>query len=190
MDKKLLVGVSAIAVVILVLASLSPVVGYHSVKSTSVRDSPLFAVRTKRAINEESKTLTSDYVGKGEEINILIPMRDSKVILVQKIISRINTVSEEEFNKLISLVIHHIDKSQKVDTQAIIKALHQLRDNPDEIKRYITQEKEHKLYTAEGCETVGFIWIPECWLDLIWLMIISPFIWLVLSLATMILDCF
>ena len=76
MENKLLVGGSAIAVVVLVLASLSPVVGYNSVES-SVKDSPLFSIRTKRAIDEESHTFTSDYIGKGEEINILIPARNS-----------------------------------------------------------------------------------------------------------------
>ena len=46
-----------------------------------------------------------------------------------------------------------------------------LKEVSDEMKKHITQEIEHKFYTAEGCETVGFIWIPECWLVLVWLTI-------------------
>jgi hypothetical protein len=42
MDKKPLIGVSICAVVLLVLGSLSNVVGYQSVKSTTVNESPLW----------------------------------------------------------------------------------------------------------------------------------------------------
>ena len=64
MNKKILLG-SIIAAVILVLVSFTSVVGYSSVKSTSGKASPLFSIRTSRAIDEETKDFTCDYVGKG-----------------------------------------------------------------------------------------------------------------------------
>ena len=64
MENKLLTIGSILSVVVLVLAGLSPVVGFDSVRS-SMKDSPLFDIRSKRAIGEESNTLKCDYIGKG-----------------------------------------------------------------------------------------------------------------------------
>jgi len=53
MNKKILIG-SIIAVAILVLVSFTGVVGYQTTKSSTIaRASPLFAVRSSRAIDEE-----------------------------------------------------------------------------------------------------------------------------------------
>ena len=82
MNKKILIG-SIIAVVILVLVSFTSVVGYNSVKSNSVKASPLFSVRTNRAIGEETKVLTCKYIGKG--ITLPFPARDDKTVLTQKV---------------------------------------------------------------------------------------------------------
>ena len=80
MNKKILLG-SIIAVVILVLVSFTGVVGYQSAKSSTIaRASPLFSVRSKRAIDRESKDLTSDYIGKGEEVTIPIPTSDGNML--------------------------------------------------------------------------------------------------------------
>ena len=72
MKNKLLTIGSIIAVVVLVLAGLSPVVGFDSVRS-SVKDSPLFSIRSNRAIQKDSNKLMCNYVGKGEEIRFLFP---------------------------------------------------------------------------------------------------------------------
>ena len=95
MDKKPLIVVSICAVVLLVMGSLSNVVGYQSVKST-VNDSPLFSMRTQRAINMDGRRLlTSEYLGKGENI-LLIPMADDKTLLYQKVINRIKIIKEQK----------------------------------------------------------------------------------------------
>ena len=58
MNKKILIG-SIIAVVILVLVSFTGVVGYQTTKSSTIsKASPLFSVRSKRAIYEESEALS------------------------------------------------------------------------------------------------------------------------------------
>ena len=67
MDKKPLIVLSICAVVLLVLGSLTNVVGYQSVKSTTVNDSPLFNMRTQRATNHEQNILTFQYLGMGKE---------------------------------------------------------------------------------------------------------------------------
>ena len=71
MNKKILIG-SILSVAILILVSFTSVVGYNSVDS-DMKPSPLFNIRTSRAIDKESQDLSCEYVGKGEEINLLIP---------------------------------------------------------------------------------------------------------------------
>jgi len=101
MENKLLVGGSAIAVIILVLATLSPVVGYHTVKSNSFKDSPLFSIRMKRVIGQDEDALTCEYVGKGQLMPF--PSRDNKAILIQKLIDRISSMNEREYNFFVKL---------------------------------------------------------------------------------------
>jgi len=66
MNKKPLIGVSLCAVVLLVIASLTNVVGYQSVKSTALSDSPLFRIRTQRTIHQQRNMITSQYLGEGK----------------------------------------------------------------------------------------------------------------------------
>ncbi len=74
MDKKPLIGVSICAMILLVLGSLTNVVGYQSVKST-VNDSPLFQTRTQRATNQQRNFITSQYLGKGKTGNLFLSQR-------------------------------------------------------------------------------------------------------------------
>ena len=91
MKKKILIG-SIIAVVILILVSFSSVVGFQSVKSDSKIESPLFGVRTNRAINDENNGVKSDYIGKGKEIKIHLPKRSNEVISFKKIVKRFQNI--------------------------------------------------------------------------------------------------
>ena len=186
MNKKILTIGSIISAIVLILVTFTSVVSFQTVKPDSKEASPLFDVRSKRAIGEESKSLTCDYLRKGEIF--LFPARDNNTILIQRALNILGKMSEEELDKLVGIVIQQSDESKDIDIQEFRVILHQIKNNPDQINKYIIQEKEEKLYTGEGCETVGFIWIPECWLVLIFL-ILSPFIWIIFVLATMILGC-
>jgi len=53
-------------VVLLVLGSLSIVVGHQSVQSTTVSDSPLFRIKTQGAIHDQRNMITSRYLGDGK----------------------------------------------------------------------------------------------------------------------------
>ncbi len=114
MNNKILLG-SIIAVVILVLVSFTGVVGYQTTKSSTIaRASPLFSVRSKRAIDEESKDLTCDYVGKGEKSILSIPKRNDRTALQQKFIDRISKMDEETFNRFKNLVIGELHKNNAI----------------------------------------------------------------------------
>lgn len=104
MDRKIFIG-SIIAVAILILVSFTSVVGYNSVES-NVRASPLFNIRSKRAIGEENKNiLTTDYIGKQNKVVIpfLIPAR---AIMIKTIIERIKEIDDSTFNQLLLYVIY------------------------------------------------------------------------------------
>ncbi|UCF13417.1 MAG: hypothetical protein JSW06_03950 [Thermoplasmatales archaeon] len=103
MNKKILLC-SIVSVVILILVSFTSVIGYRSIES-DVKVSPLFNIRSSKAIGKESKDLTSDYVGKGKENILSIPKRDSETSRIQKIIDMICKMDDKTFNKFINSAI-------------------------------------------------------------------------------------
>ncbi len=119
MNKKILI-VSIIAVVILVMVSFTGVVGYQTTKSSTIaRASPLFTVRSTRAIDEESEDLSCDYVGKGEESDLSIPKRDNINALLQKVMNRIRKMNYNEMKRLNDNIINYIQRDSNTDSDLI-----------------------------------------------------------------------
>jgi hypothetical protein len=114
MDKKPLIGVSICAMILLVLGSLTNVVGYQSVKST-VNDSPLFQTRTQRATNQQQNSITSQYLGMGKGILFQFPMRDNRTESLIKAIEYIGKMDDETYERFTERCIQRIqqDKSLK-----------------------------------------------------------------------------
>jgi hypothetical protein len=186
MDKYPLIGVSIIVVVLLVLGSLTNVVGYQTVKSSGVNVSPLFSVRTKRAINEESKTiLTSDYLGKGIESNFQFPTRENRTVMLQKVIDIIRKMDDKEFNKFQSALISHFyeDKNNKnIDVTNVVFALKQLRSNTKELNINLFDKNGNKTDPPTGytCPIPSInIWKPGC--IIIWAFVIIIWIFLFIT---------
>ena len=158
MNKKILVG-SIIAVAILVGISFTSVVGYRSVTS-DVKESPLFTVRSSRAIDEESMDIACDYVGKGEDNFLSIPTRDSRTALVQKFIMSISRMSDENLEKLIAFPINHAQSDERFNDEnfnAIKDTLYLLRDNSESIQKFDVYPINKYLYTNEN------IGSTSCW---------------------------
>ncbi len=139
MNKKILIG-SIIAVVILVLMSFTGVVGYQTTKSSTIANaSPLFTVRSSRAIDEESKDLSCDYVGKELPTLFTFPKRDNREELVQKIINKIKIMDDKSFDRFVKIVIAYINQNNKINdvevsNEKIAFMLSRLRDNSEVIK--------------------------------------------------------
>ena len=156
MENKLLVGGSAIAVVVLVLASLSPVVGFHSVKSTSFKDSPLFSVRIKRVNNEEQDALTCDYVGRGKICNLLLPKRDTQMETIERAINMISKMDEKTFNHFILITINKLLSDNLIEhkhIERVRETLVNIRNDPNIIMKYLPYENDDsiKLYSKDVC---------------------------------------
>jgi hypothetical protein len=83
MDKKLLIGLggSICAVVLLVLSSLSNVVGYQSDGSPALFESPLFSMQRQRRMNHQWTMLSSQYLGKGMNLEDDMTPPDTLCIL-------------------------------------------------------------------------------------------------------------
>ncbi len=161
MNNKILLG-SIIAVVILVLVSFTGVVGFQSVKSSSIaRASPLFSVRSKRAIGQEQKDITTDYLGHGEETDIQFSSRIERAEQVQKAVNIISKMSDRAFSNLVARIILNLKNREQMTDKEIsnaLKDIQHIRENPNSMKYYDT-ENVHRD------ETSGYSlcrWFPGC----------------------------
>jgi len=178
MDKYPLIGVSICAVILLVLGSLTNVVGYQSVKSTAMSESPLFSVRTQRATNQQRNILTSQYLGKGKESKISIIYRDNRIESLQKIIERISKMSDAQLVELAGLI--GCNKMVNENRQQILRLLYQLKNNPGEIKKQLSIIPKDSSHITKGCPPTTFPmctpscqWFPGCALFWIWVFLMG-----------------
>jgi hypothetical protein len=159
------------AVVLLILGSLSNVVGYQSVKSTTVNDSPLFQIRTQRATNQQQNSITSQYLGLGKENLLQFPFRDNETEQLRKANDIISKMDEKTFARFTELCIQRIrkDKSLKdTNPNDIIKALYLLKTKPvSDINSFIN--KNNQMFSASSLITVCY-WYPGCILYIIMIM--------------------
>jgi hypothetical protein len=157
MNKYPLIGASILAVVLLVLGSLSNVVGYQSVKSSGVNDSPLFSVRTQRATNQQTNSITSQYLGMGQGNLLGFPMRDNQIEMFKKIIESIKKMNDKTFEQFTILCIQKVRQDNTLsdlDPHEIKQILYALRTQPNKINFTVTSPTiwEHSI-----CN-----WIPGC----------------------------
>ena len=94
--RKVLVLGSICAVLILVFASLSPVVGFQKVKTES-NESPLFKSRINKIAKYNDNGLTCQYINQEESPNIYFPVRDSYAKIKNWILTNIKNI---DFNKI------------------------------------------------------------------------------------------
>ena len=180
MDKKPLIGVSICAVVLLVLGSLSNVVGYTSVKST-VNDSPLFQTRTQRATNQQQTIITFDYVG-NEKNTLIIPPQASQIENIQKIIDKIRQMDDNTFHLFTELCVKKIkqEKSfQNINPNDIVKTLVLIKKQSSSYP-LLQQIKIQNEWDTINLYTVCF-WFPGC---LLYLILVSPLVIFLLILMT------
>ena len=147
MEKKILIG-SIISIAFLIGISFTSVVGYQSNYRTITEISPLFNIRANRALDKDSNDLTYSYVGMGEYSILSIPKRDNRIEMVQKIVDTISKMDDATFNRFIYLILGHLrqrDDFKEYDDKDIIQSLRQLRDNPDIVNQYMTED--YKILT-------------------------------------------
>ncbi|MFA5101785.1 MAG: hypothetical protein WC525_01400 [Candidatus Thermoplasmatota archaeon] len=188
MDKKPLIGVCILAVVLLILASLTNVVGYQSVKSHTICDSPLFDIRTNSATNNENvRVLTSDYLGKG--INAFsFPQRDSRTEMIQKFIDGIRAMDDETYNRFIKYAVNQIaykDNFKDNDIIEFTRQLYQFRENTQKLEVYTHNLDDQKTYRYNFVRTL--CWLPGCFIyfiiDYVFILIVGMLIMIYLTVS-------
>ena len=178
MKNKLLIS-STFAVIILVVAGISPVIGYNSVKSSALT-SPLFNNRTKSVVYGKQDSIISDYLGKNSETNILFPKDDTNRFNYIKIIKNIISMDDDEFNRFLDTFIFYLQNTKSLENKEIIEIKNDfnlLRSNSIEIKG-VLESKEFTVYSEESSSicTMGR-WYPGCWiLSFITLFILIPIV--------------
>ena len=164
MNKKIVVGCIGAAVII-VLASFTSAIGEQATKSSDKKDSPLFHIRTRRAINKQNcEIITSRYVGKGRIIPIPSPVLYDKRTQIKQFLDKIMEMTDEQFERFVNFAINRFGGKNSVDEQKISETLHILnvaRDNPMTLKDLykIEDDQSHSKFTSEmtipgcpGCE--------------------------------------
>jgi len=173
MNKKILIS-SIASVAILILVSFTSVVGYNSIES-SVKESPLFNIRSSRAIDVESKGLRREYVGKGEESILSFPQRDNKIKLIHNFIDNFQKMDDLTFNRFINLIINKLqyaNEFKNVNINELIIYFNQLRNNPEFIdidyginNMKFTMEEPTDCWERECftyCSSLTICWFPGC----------------------------
>lgn len=175
MKKLVVVAVSLLAVGLLVLGSQTNVVGYQSIKSSEVNESPLFSIRTQRANNQQQNLITSHYLGKGKSCNLLILPRPDKIASLSEIINRIRTMDESSFKRFVDYVVIQInrqDNLKNVDIKELINELYNLRRNTG--TTIINKEINNNNRTIFYNYVPTACWFPGCYIfDVLFLILIS-----------------
>jgi hypothetical protein len=158
-------------VVLLLMASLSNVVGYQSVKST-VNDSPLFNVRTQRATNQQQNTLLSQYLGKGKMANIYFSNRNNTTELLKRVMELISKMDDSSYEQLMNLCLQKIkkdDAQRNHKANKITRLFRQLKTKP-EITDQVIPKNNNLLYTMPLPAPSICYWEPGC---ILWVLLLE-----------------
>ena len=175
MRKVLALG-SICAVLILVFASLSPVVGNQKIFSSS-NENPLFENRISIATQHKSdklNSLKSDFLGKEVETNIKFIKKISNNEIIQNLISDIINMENDEFNNYFNVFLNKINFFKMFDSfnkNEFISLLTELKNNPNYIKEIELRSQKEFLTLYPGCTmniyypcTIDNSWAPGCYL--------------------------
>ena len=191
----LIVG-SICVVVLLVLGSLSNVVGYQSVKST-VNDSPLFQTRTQRATNQQQNIITSRYLGIGKHNLLQFPVHDNRTEQLKKAIEILSKMDDKTFERFTELVIQRSKQDEtlrNLNQNVIIHILSQLRTKSITLLKSPVYKNDYQLEMPNimtmqtGCWFLFFIigiLMVICYIPLI---IFDAIVKLIYNIIVLILD--
>ena len=172
MNKKILIG-SIGAVIIIVLAGFTSVVGVQTNENSVKLTSPLFGVRTQSAIRSNDDVLTTvDYVGEGSTFLASSLTCNLERIRLNNVIKKIRNMDDETYMQFVNKIIGQYCKNVKMsglDLQKIRSIFLTLKDDLEGILFMQNINEGFQMngavappeYTDDGvCTTGGLI----CWL--------------------------
>lgn len=171
MDRYLLVGGSITAILIIVFASFTNVVGYDFVRSPRSSESPLFRIRTQHAISDNQEDhIISKYLGKGKNSSLMKFKRIDTFNSVYDSITKIQLMDDETFRNFVSIVVRKLSQQEPkdaVDANKIIYGLYQLRSTSNTFDGNQASSDERTWRV-----TPTLCWFPGCGLILVPLFIL------------------
>ena len=173
--KWLAIGISISAVVLLILSSLTNVVGYQSVKST-VNDSPLFTTRTQKATNQQQDILTFQYLGMDKENLIQFPIRNSTTEQLEKVIDIIGKMGDTTFAQFIELCVQKARQDNTLEGISdfqIVQTLLMLKANPKAILNSFTNKDNHPVTSSEWFSLCQQVFWFDCFAGNIFFLIFA-----------------
>ena len=165
--KYFVVGTSITLIVLIVLSSLSNVVGYQSVKSNTTNDSPLFQTRMQRATNQQQKSITSQYLGMNGGKPLHFPIDNNQTQILKRAIEIISKTDEKTYVQLEKLFIHSIRQMPALHNTNIVvikEILQSIRAQPLLLMN-IKNNASNLDPTYNDAATIC-VWYPRCYLIL------------------------
>lgn len=176
--KKKILTVSVSAAVLLVLASLSTVIGYTTPTSEKI-ESPLFAIRTQRSIQKVSeRSVHTSFIGKGHNSQLFLGAKSSLSATIDRTIKLLNQ-NPAFFAKFLKIVSSNprviaLLKEQGVTMTQFRTHLNRLKNDPslfiEEIQNAELKMDAEKLNTplplglntssVIGCVVTAIVMIP------------------------------
>ncbi len=163
----LLIGGSITAVVLIVFASFTSVVGHISVNDSEIVDSPLFKIRSNE-VNSIEYTIKHKSVKVNNQSSIPTPGRDNQKILMQNLLKLLRKMDAKTFDAFIAQLHLSIKTQKTIPTETIpllinknqhIKTINQTSGHP----RFMPLQKSNEDPPTWMCVTVDL----ECWLIVI-----------------------
>jgi len=155
-SNKLIIGCIGITILI-ILTSFTTIAGKQNTNSSNNNHSPLFNIRTLRAINKQNReVVTSEYIGKGKILNLPLPKLNKNKNL-QKAVDGISLMNDKTFNKFLSTTITQLLNAEKIKNEDIskIKEIFQFfRENPNKAKNALLDAEtiEQTKLMTKACE--------------------------------------
>ncbi len=172
--KTMILGTSSV-IVLLIIGSLTNVIGYQSPRSTNPPDSPLFTIRIQTITQQPQKAIHSQFLGMGKENLLPIPTnkRVEQLKEILQIIQRMDNPTYEQFTKQCIQKIQQTSALKDTPITQIIQTLNALKTKPDEPVRSDITRVPLDIMTLKP-------WTPLC----ILLYVISYVFFILLKLFT------
>jgi len=183
MNRDLLVGGNITAIIIIVFASFTNVVGYDFVNPPLSSESPLFHIRMHHAISDNQEDMIiSEYLGKGKNNSPMNFKRSYTFEYVYESITRIKLMDDETFRNFVRIIVRTISQQETkdpVDVNNVIYELYQLKFTSKTFdgNQAYTDERTWRV-------TPTLCWFPGCGLILV------PFFILVFTLLFIVFRIF
>jgi hypothetical protein len=140
MKRKLLVGGMLISILI-ILSSLTSVVGVQSIQTERKYNSPLFSNRLTKMINKDNEEINSNYIREGTTQNLFSNKKSYARVWIDKAIKIIQTnpaIVDRIFNRIEKMpYVMNLLKENGLSRTDITKYTTQIKNNPLLLKEEI-----------------------------------------------------